>query len=477
MPLVDFPGLGFTCCAFAEHRPTFPEFLGNAWHLPLDRILADFRRGSDKATLFLGARCLTLRQTGWSGPEEVRFEGPGLQQVRFRPLDNHWTVESGDGTSAVFAASPKSAPRTWYLSEIRQGEQERLRFAYHHGKCTHLLEVRDIHGHCVRFEHAPLRGDHSRLLLRAISVEGPKRSTLARLQLSYVLQRSASGDAARLHSLLLRENGPVSPSRNLRGSFEYFPSRRNRPLLLKAIHFTPRSSQLLVPAGERAEGCPHPLAHDLGETASSVRVWHEELCTVVAEQVEQAGKRSIALTLYSRRASGPRSRRILRHCQANLDQAHCRISGDQVLIALPSRIKPGWFEVLLWRQRRSSPGWASHRRLVRAASLEFLEPSADGPGLQVVRDTDPFTCLQYHWFDQPRAWSLTCMVPVSCGATSAGTSAVLEPEQDSLFARRSGSTSPRDADLPELRPEDRIDWRPGELFAGLEAGPDLALIS
>lgn len=475
--LVDFPGAGIRWTAFAEHRPTVPEFLGAGWHLPLDRILANFQRNPGKATLFRGPDCHHLRQRGWTGSDEVEYEGAGIPRARFRPRENQWIVETPDGSEIVFAGSPGSAPRTWFPVLIRRGEETCFRFAYHHSRCTHLLEMRDAAGFCARFEHAPLRGDHSKLLLRAISLEGPKRTTLGRLQFSYAIDQTAAGSEAFLQSILVRETG--SPPRCFRGSLEYFPARRNRLRLLKALHLNPGASRLFVPGLEGARELPHPDSHPAAAGASARRIWHEESLTVVVEQTELRGVPGTTLTLYSRGQTGY-SRRSLRHCRADLDGALCRSSGDQVLVAFPNQLVPGRFEVILWRLKPGSPAWVSHRRFLTADEVELVEPFCPGEAmLRVIREADPHTCYQFQWFDLPRAWSLTCLLPAVRRATRYGRptrAASAEPEQDTLFARR---TSPGNEGEPNsvMRTEDQIDWQPGELFSGLNAHQCLALIA
>lgn len=476
--LLTFPSGELHLTAYAEHRPTVPEFLGAAWHLPLHRILADFRRRPGKATLMLHDRSRELRQTGWCGTQDLVFEGAAPQRVRFLPQQNQWTVENPGGLTYLFAAIGKSAPRAWFLSEIRESNEPRFRFAYRHGRYTHLLEVRDGHGHCARFEHAPLRGDHNTLLLRSISIEGPKGATLGRLQLSYVLQPCSSGYEPLLHTLLLRENG-ASP-RSLRCSIDYFPARRNHSRLLKALHFDDRSARLFVPGLDWKSPVPHPASHTPHSKESAMRVWHEEHLTLIAEQGGRSRSPSARFTLYSRGQPLRVNRRVLRHCLADLDAAICRLAPGLVLVAAPNRLKPGRFEVLLWQWSPSAQRWISHRRTVEAETLEFPEPDSDGAGLEIRRRSDPHTSYRFHWFDKPRAWSLTSMVPSRPLPPDANQSRqTVFPEQDSLFARRPHAMAGRDCSLVEsgLRSEDQIDWQPGELFAGLEDAPELALIS
>lgn len=475
--LVDFPGAGIRLNAFAEHRPTVPEFLGAGWHLPLDRILANFQRHPGKATLVRGTGSHALRQRGWNGADEVEYEGTGLLRARFRPRDNQWIVESPDGLETTFAASPGTAPRAWFPVTIRRGEDTRFRFAYHHSRCTHLLEMRDADGYCARFEHAPLRGDHSKLLLRAISLEGPKRTTLGRLQFSYAIDQATPGGEAFLQSILVRESG--SPPRSFRGTFDYFPARRNRQRLLKALHLNPGASWFFVPGSRADSGLPHPDCHPPAVGLAHRRVWHEESLTVVVEQIEERGASATTVSLYSRGLAGF-SRRRLRHCQADLEGAICRASGDQVLLAFPNRLHPGRFEVILWRPNAVRRDWVSHRRFLMADEVELAEPfTVSEAVLRVIRKADPHTCYQFQWFDLPRAWSLTCLMPAMRSPAATGRSARIaspEAEQDALFARR---TFPGNDGEPPLitRTEDQIDWQPDELFSGLGGHQDLALIS
>lgn len=467
--------------ACAEHRPTFPEFLGAGWHLPLDRILADFRHTPSKATLFLGTKMHPLRQTGWSGADEVQFESREIPRARFLPRENRWLIDHSDGLVSQFTASPKSAPRAWYRSEVRQGEVTRFRFVYHHGRCTQLLEMRDSHGNCARFEHAPLRGDHATLLLRAISIEGPKRTTLGRLQFSYVLHPISNGHEAVLHSLLLRANG--TPPRNQNCSIDYFTPKSKKPRLLRSIRFNDRSGCLFVPAFQEQDGSsPHAQTHGFCPGQSGVRVWHEEQLTLVAEQVEGRNASSTRFALYSRNYPSLLKLRRLRHCRMDLTTAICRLSRNHVIIAAQNQRMPGRFEVLLWQWNSAAQAWVSYRRSVNATALELLEADAGGLRMQVVRDSDPHTCYELHWFDQPRAWTLTSMAPAKpfqpepnrCPEPLSGAG---DLQQEALFARCTLPANAADRELGGATREDHITWKPGELFSSLSVDQDLALIS
>jgi hypothetical protein len=269
--------------------------------------------------------------------------------------------------------------------------------------------------------------------------------------------------------------------RNLNCSVDYFSEKGKRPRLLKALHFSSSSACFFVPSlREGGDSIPHSKSHPPAPGQSAMRVWHEEHLTMVAEQLEGGSAPSVRLTLYSRGPGCCVSQRALRHCRVDFNDAICHVSHHQVLVAVPNRLNPGRFEVLLWQWSPGSQRWTSYRRALTADTIDFLEPSADGLRLQIVRDADPHTCYEFHWFDQPQAWSLTSIAPActravtprQCSRPVSG-----GVEQQTLFARRSVPAIVPDQRAEHVRAEDQIDWQPGELFASLSEDQCLALIA
>jgi len=480
LPLVAFPAVGesgWEFTALAEDRPTVPEFLGAGWHLPLERIVADFRKGPGQATLLLQGQAHPLSMEGWSDNGEMLFPDRGDLQIRFHPQQDRWTVRHGDGSTRIYAATPKGSPRCWFLSELRRDEFVLLRFLYHHGRIPRLVEIRDHSGYCARFGHGALRGNRSRLLLRGISLDGPQRTTHGRLQLSYALHELQGRQDPVLKSMLIREE--ANPSRHCRIHLDYFPPRRKRSRLLKSISANSRAATLFVPGWPESAPLRHAPAVT-SATPGSKRFWHREDLTLIAEVGPGGDDVQTTVSIYQRPEGPAVSRTTLRPMRAHLERAQCLLHGHHVVMAVPDRDRHGTLEILLLQLDASGRHWLTHRRTLEAARIDFLPDTVPEIGLRIWRSDDPHTAYEYHWFDQPREWSLTGIQPAEPepGNRSPCSSREVEPDQESLFGRYALPSTQTTVDRGSIQEEDRIHWRPDELFsfAGDEPG-DLALSS